>query len=592
MLLTHLFETAKKSTVDPRDFILEQANPEDYDDYEDEDEDLRLRSGDYVRDQQDGEYGEVFRMQGDPSERRVQILDRDGRGWYIEPSRLTRVDPQDSDVQRYFGKNRQRDMDEGINEGLLYSGDTWEDVLYRINVLNDIFGDQKDLAASFEPASQPEWGPFRDQILRSRTVLDTYAKVKQLANMNVPLTDVEIEMLADVAWDGGGGPVEPAGHWGERDYDWLEDLYAQQFAVVQHLLDQRAQGRGQNRTKSGQTVHEQGVAEEQKPGFGEFPPKQEITIVPPKKLKSGETYQDRNKYWQSQGQAPIYKTNEDNDQVKRVFKDKAGRPVGEIGIDPESSPGNGEWYVHHYATGYSVVGFDSAAEAKRELLYVHKHPDAVEGHPSTKEQGVAESAKPGEYYIHTVYFKDGTKKRVRVTSDEFDVADYYTKRGQAVDRVDYDFQLHSDMSEAQATKTRLDPKCWTGKKIGNPKTKVKGGVRVNNCVPAESVEQGVIEAPIANTDDPMDPVIHGHEKANPMTLQGRIGQARNQLRDLARMADSNDLATWEQITKLARGGMFMGLEQNLEQIRHGIEELAKKRKKGGVASRGISKDIG
>ena len=38
-------------------------------------------------------------------------------------------------------------------------------------------------------------------------------------------------------------------------------------------------------------------------------------------------------------------------------------------------------------------------------------------------------------------------------------------------------------------KQRLDPKCWTGKKIGNPKTKVKGGVRVNNCVPAESVEE-------------------------------------------------------------------------------------------------------
>jgi hypothetical protein len=38
-------------------------------------------------------------------------------------------------------------------------------------------------------------------------------------------------------------------------------------------------------------------------------------------------------------------------------------------------------------------------------------------------------------------------------------------------------------------KVRLDPKCWTGKKIGDPKTKVKGGVRVNNCVPAESVEE-------------------------------------------------------------------------------------------------------
>ena len=41
----------------------------------------------------------------------------------------------------------------------------------------------------------------------------------------------------------------------------------------------------------------------------------------------------------------------------------------------------------------------------------------------------------------------------------------------------------------EAIKQRLDPTCWTGKKIGNPKTKVKGGVRVNNCVPAESVEE-------------------------------------------------------------------------------------------------------
>jgi len=62
-------------------------------------------------------------------------------------------------------------------------------------------------------------------------------------------------------------------------------------------------------------------------------------------------------------------------------------------------------------------------------------------------QSMTEGLKPGEYHIHTVYFKDGTKKRIRVTSDEFDVADYYTKRGQAVDHVDYDFQIHSDMTE-------------------------------------------------------------------------------------------------------------------------------------------------
>jgi hypothetical protein len=73
--------------------------------------------------------------------------------------------------------------------------------------------------------------------------------------------------------------------------------------------------------------------------------------------------------------------------------------------------------------------------------------DKQERELARKKKGVAESLKPGEYHVHTVYFKDGTKKRVRVTSDEFDVVGYYNKRGQAVDRVDYDFQIHSNMTE-------------------------------------------------------------------------------------------------------------------------------------------------
>lgn len=100
------------------------------------------------------------------------------------------------------------------------------------------------------------------------------------------------------------------------------------------------------------------------------------------------------------------------------------------------------------------------------------------------------------------------------------------------------------------------------------------------------------EAPIDMTGDPNDPVVYGHEKANPMSLKGRIVQARNQLKELAELAESDDLVAWEKITRLAKGGMFMGLEQNLEQIRHGISELAAKRKQGGVASRGIDKNIG
>lgn len=103
----------------------------------------------------------------------------------------------------------------------------------------------------------------------------------------------------------------------------------------------------------------------------------------------------------------------------------------------------------------------------------------------------------------------------------------------------------------------------------------------------------VNEAPIEmDPSQPNNPRIFGHEKANPMSLKGRIMQARAQLKELAKMADSDELEVWERITKLSKGGMFMGLEQNFEQIRHGIDELAKKRKKGGTGSRGINRGIG
>ena len=48
-------------------------------------------------------------------------------------------------------------------------------------------------------------------------------------------------------------------------------------------------------------------------------------------------------------------------------------------------------------------------------------------------------------------------------------------------------KINEILVEAKATSQRLDPKCWKGyKKQG---TKVKGGVRVNNCVPVgESIE--------------------------------------------------------------------------------------------------------
>jgi len=91
--------------------------------------------------------------------------------------------------------------------------------------------------------------------------------------------------------------------------------------------------------------------------------------------------------------------------------------------------------------------------------------------------------------------------------------------------------------------------------------------------------------------DPNNPVVK-HGKANPMPLKDRIAQARGQLRDLAKRAESDDLLVWHHITKLALGGgLTMGLVQNLEQVQHGIEELSKQYSQGGNKSRGLNPNL-
>jgi hypothetical protein len=278
-----------------------------------------------------------------------------------------------------------------VNEVFIRDGADWEDALRELNVFNDVFL-SPDIQDTHEYTRDPEWQDLAKMIRNSAKVQEVYGQIKKFANLGIKLTSPEVKILDPLVWDGGG----------DMDINRLGDLYAHQLGAVETLLKTKNRGQGPNKTKSGQTIHEQGVTEaedrvdpilikalnnmpdglathhevldacydayamelgklrmkseygttrvyipklmdlykqkhgldikeEQKPlGFGEFPPKQEITIVPPKKLKSGQTYQDQNKYWQSQGQAPIYKTNEDTGswivydpetkQIKKRFK--------------------------------------------------------------------------------------------------------------------------------------------------------------------------------------------------------------------------------------------------------------------------------
>jgi hypothetical protein len=139
------------------------------------------------------------------------------------------------------------------------------------------------------------------------------------------------------------------------------------------------------------------------------------------------------------------------------------------------------------------------------------------------KRDVAESLRDGEYYVYEVTFDDGTTTRIRSGNDWFDAKAYYAKQGKNVVKSEriggiqggdyvapkkphdfpddsfakaqraYDRKLTNEDIEryveeleragytVNEEETRLDPKCWTGyRKAG---TKMKGGVRVNNCVP-------------------------------------------------------------------------------------------------------------
>lgn len=104
-----------------------------------------------------------------------------------------------------------------------------------------------------------------------------------------------------------------------------------------------------------------------------------------------------------------------------------------------------------------------------------------------------------------------------------------------------------------------------------PKTTKKSGVA-----------EGITEAPIdMDPQDPMNPMIYG-TGANPGTLKYRMLRATKQLQDLASRAENASASEWDTISK-----QFQELKMNVDQIRHGLDELKKLRSKGGVRSRGI-----
>jgi len=218
------------------------------------------------------------------------------------------------------------------------------------------------------------------------------------------------------------------------------------------------------------------------------------------------------------------------------------------------------------------------------------------------KQGVAEGDSGAKYKVKSIghdsngdyYISPSTGKKVYKQANKGDHEN--PKTGEIKKKIAEDHEIQMASSELQSIakdavnllslvrryseKDGLD--AWQQSKI------TKAADYLNAVLQSVSGQQGVAEAPIEmDPAEPMNPMIHGHQGANPAKLQYRMMRAAAQLKDLAQRAEQGSAIGWETIAR-----QFDELAMNVEQIKHALEELAAKRKKGGIGSRGIDPNIG
>ena len=124
----------------------------------------------------------------------------------------------------------------------------------------------------------------------------------------------------------------------------------------------------------------------------------------------------------------------------------------------------------------------------------------------------------------------------------------------------------------EAVKQRLDAKCWSGKhKEG---TKVKGGVRVNNCVPNESVDEA------ANAAQQAAIAITMKKKGQkPKSLDEQFDIIEQMVEELAESRGVDADTIWEE---------FESVDDNDLYETAAWQRKAGKNKKGGLNTKGVA----
>jgi hypothetical protein len=104
----------------------------------------------------------------------------------------------------------------------------------------------------------------------------------------------------------------------------------------------------------------------------------------------------------------------------------------------------------------------------------------------------------------------------------------------------------------EAVKQRLDPKCWKGKhKEG---TKIKGGVRVNNCVPNESVEEA--GSPAQQAAIAINMKKH-HKNPKNESLDQEFDMIENIIENIAVQNNVDSEVVWEDLETLSDDELYV-----------------------------------
>ena len=140
------------------------------------------------------------------------------------------------------------------------------------------------------------------------------------------------------------------------------------------------------------------------------------------------------------------------------------------------------------------------------------------------------------------------------------------------------------LTEAKAVKQRLDPKCWTGKhKEG---TKIKGSVRVNNCVPNEGIEEAGSPAQQAAIAINMKKH-HKKPKNESLELSEEFDMIENIIEQIAdKHAIDVDLV-WEDLSTLTDDELYV-FAVTSEIVNEDWQKVNKKDKTDGMSKKAVN----